>query len=366
MDDVHQERVLAVGERGDRAVIVKAPDDDLTQPWAANVVDLCPVGALLSKDFLNKARAWELDRAASICTGCSQGCNITIETRDNAVVRVKPRGNADVNAFFMCDEGRLNYRWMNRQDRLTAPMANGAAASWEQAVETAAAALKGRRAHIVASGSSSNETFFLLAALARTTGGTVRFAVPTGAEAPLPGVADLALRADRVANATGGELLGAAHATDPYAGLNAGSVLVLVDVEPGSVPASATSAPSAVIYLGAVAPGALPLLASALPVCTVAESEGTLTNLRGRVQRFFQARVAPGHARPAWHAVADLLIALGERADYITAGDVFAALVRATPAFGGMSYDALGLKGAAANTTNATAPAARAMAESRR
>ena len=64
MDDVAQEPVLNVSERGDRAVIGKFEGQDLTHPWAGNVVDLCPVGALLSKDFLNKARAWELDRTA--------------------------------------------------------------------------------------------------------------------------------------------------------------------------------------------------------------------------------------------------------------------------------------------------------------
>jgi NADH-quinone oxidoreductase subunit G len=125
MDDVHEAPVLNVSERGDRAFIGKAVDDDLTQPWAANVVDLCPVGALLSKDFLNKARAWELDRTASVCPGCSQGCNITIETRDNVVMRYKPRGNDAVNKFFMCDEGRANYRWLNRPDRIELPMVAG-------------------------------------------------------------------------------------------------------------------------------------------------------------------------------------------------------------------------------------------------
>ena len=93
MSDVAQEPVLNVSERGDRAFIGKAEGHDLTNPWAGNVVDLCPVGALLSKDFLNKARAWELDRAPTICTGCSQGCNAVVETRDNVVVRLKPRAN---------------------------------------------------------------------------------------------------------------------------------------------------------------------------------------------------------------------------------------------------------------------------------
>src|SRR6195952_4470105 len=122
MDDVAQEPVLNVSERGDRAVIGKFEGQDLTHAWASNVVDLCPVGALLSKDFLNKARAWELDRAASICPNCSQGCNSILEVRDNVVVRMRPRSNEDVNRFFLCDEGRLDYRWMNRGDRVEAPL----------------------------------------------------------------------------------------------------------------------------------------------------------------------------------------------------------------------------------------------------
>ncbi|HEY3658880.1 MAG TPA: 2Fe-2S iron-sulfur cluster-binding protein, partial [Steroidobacteraceae bacterium] len=122
MDDVAHDVVLNVSERGDRALIGKFEGKDLTHPWAANVIDLCPVGALLSKDFLNKARAWELDRAASICPNCTQGCNMMIEVRDNNVARLKPRPNEEVNKFFMCDYGRLNYRWMNRQDRAELPM----------------------------------------------------------------------------------------------------------------------------------------------------------------------------------------------------------------------------------------------------
>ncbi len=91
MEDVAHDPVLNVSERGDRAVIGKFEGQDLTHPWAGNVIDLCPVGALLSKDSLNKARAWELDRTASVCPNCSQGCNMIVETRDNVVVRLRPR-----------------------------------------------------------------------------------------------------------------------------------------------------------------------------------------------------------------------------------------------------------------------------------
>src|SRR2546427_9237545 len=78
MEDVAGEPVINVSERGGRAYIGIHPNARLDHPWAGNVVDLCPVGSLLSKDFLHRARAWELDKTASICTGCSQGCNITL------------------------------------------------------------------------------------------------------------------------------------------------------------------------------------------------------------------------------------------------------------------------------------------------
>src|SRR2546423_1307016 len=122
MEDVAQEPVLNVSERGDRAYIGVHPETRLDHPWAGNVVDLCPVGSLLSKDFLHKARAWELDKTASVCTGCSQGCNVTLDTRDDVVVRVRPRPNLEVNRYFMCAHGRMNYRWMNRGDRIEAPL----------------------------------------------------------------------------------------------------------------------------------------------------------------------------------------------------------------------------------------------------
>src|SRR5213082_853714 len=196
MDDVAHDPVLNVAERGDRALIGKFEGRDMTHPWAANVVDLCPVGALLSKDFLNKARAWELDRTASICPNCTQGCNIVMETRENQIVRMRPRPNEHVNAFFMCDWGRLNYRWMNEKERVEQPMvrkAGGglAASSWENAISAAAGALNGKKVFVAASPMLSNESLFLLSQLME--GGSGGFRVTEGEEAPLAGVEDLAL-----------------------------------------------------------------------------------------------------------------------------------------------------------------------------
>src|SRR5690348_13506257 len=200
MDDVAKTPVLNVSERGDRAYIGIAPEQLLDHPWSGNVVDLCPVGSLLSKDFLHKARAWDLDKTASICPGCSQGCNISIDTRDDIVVRLRPRPNLDVNRHFICDTGRMSYRWMNRGDRIEAQlMRDGTrylATDWDTALERLGILLRGTSgpAVILASPRASTESLGLVRRLVEGRAVAAAVQVPLGDEAPLPGVANLALR----------------------------------------------------------------------------------------------------------------------------------------------------------------------------
>ncbi len=349
MDVVAQDPVLNVSERGDRAYIGKFEGSDLTHAWASNVVDLCPVGALLSKDFLNKARAWELDRAASICPSCSQGCNVVLETRDNVVVRIRPRPNAAVNQHFACDVGRLNYRWINRRDRLEFPQVRGAqglaVAPWSDAI-TAAAALIGSAARVtvLASPALSNEALFLLHRISAQTGAAQVMTIARGPEAPLPGVKDLSLRAERAPNHTGAAMLGFIEVTAPTADLTAGDVLIVADAADAvaDVPAGVI-----VIVVGTALDGALrDAAAVALPVCTFAEEDGTFTNLRGRVQRFLQAKAPPAQVRPSYRVLGELASAVGAGAFPVLASDVFAQLAASVPALNGMTYRNLGLQGA--------------------
>jgi NADH-quinone oxidoreductase subunit G len=349
MEDVAHDPVLNVSERGDRAYIGKFEEKDLTHPWSGNVVDLCPVGALLSKDFLNKARAWELDRTASVCNGCSQGCNVIVETRDNTVVRLRPRSNEQVNAFFMCDEGRSDYRWMNRRDRLEFPSVLGARGhqqvEWDTALDAAARVLRGKRTFVLASPRLSNEALHLLGRLAARSGGGGAFRVPQGAEAALAGVEDLSLRADRAPNGRGAELAGFTRSEQPLDGLQEGDALLVAGHDLTEADAGALARAAVVVLVGTAMPQGLPRADVILPIANAVEEEGTFTNLRGRVQRFLQAKAAPGLARPSWYVLADLLGAIGEPAQYFTAGEVFTALATANPAFAGLSYDVLGLRG---------------------
>jgi len=317
MEDVAKEPVLNVSERGDRAFIGIHPEARLDHPWAGNVVDLCPVGSLLSKDFLHKARAWELDKTASICTGCSQGCNITLDTRDEVVVRVRPRPNLDINRYFICDHGRMHYRWMNRGDRIEAPLIRRdgelKAVDWNEAIDRVAGILRGasgRAVALVSPGASSEA----LAAAKRLLSGagftwTGAFQLVMGEEAPLAGVPNLALRAERAPNATGAERLGYTRDYAPALAAAKGAAVVLVLDDPDC----AVETDGALIYLGTVLAEAAACRRAdvILPIANVAEEEGTFVNRDGREQRYYQAKPAPGMAQPAAWVLGQLVSVLG-------------------------------------------------------
>src|SRR3989441_945867 len=346
MEDVAQEPVLNVSERGDRAYIGIHPGARLDHPWAGNVVDLCPVGSLLSKDFLRRARAWELDKAASVCTGCTQGCNVTLDVRDNVVVRVRPRSNLDVNRYFICDHGRMSYRWMNRGDRLEAPLVkqDGAlrAVDWDEALDRTRQLLRGAagKAVAVVSPKASTEALFLARRALAGFDWTGAFQVTMGEEAPLAGVPNLALRPERAPNVKGAELLGYANGVSSALRVAQTAAVVLVLDEP-DVPAHGAGT---LIYLGTTLPESARGAAVVLPIANMAEEEGSFVNRDGRVQRYFPAKSAPGMARPAWWVLGELLDApAAERPG--SASEAFDLLVGAVEGFAALSYATLGLTG---------------------
>ena len=106
---------LGVISRADHSVIGTFPGRPLSNPYAMNVIDICPVGALTNKDFRFKQRVWFLETFDAICNGCSKGCNIYVDHRkekykDDQIFRFRPRVNRTINGWFMCDEGRLSYK----------------------------------------------------------------------------------------------------------------------------------------------------------------------------------------------------------------------------------------------------------------
>ena len=119
--EITQTGELEVMRRGNHAEIDVFPGHTLDgNPLAGNVVDICPVGALLDKDFLHKQRVWFLSKHDSICTHCSTGCNISAEENKGKLWRVKPRSNPHVNDYWICDEGRYAFKAANDPGLLAA------------------------------------------------------------------------------------------------------------------------------------------------------------------------------------------------------------------------------------------------------
>ncbi len=121
-DKITHTHELGIIGRGDEAKVSTMPGRKLHNPYAMNLVDICPVGALTSKDFRFKQRVWFLETANSVCHGCAKGCNIYIDHHkikyeDDVIYRFRPRRNDAVNGFFICDVGRLSYKLLqnNRQ-----------------------------------------------------------------------------------------------------------------------------------------------------------------------------------------------------------------------------------------------------------
>ncbi|MEI7853964.1 MAG: molybdopterin-dependent oxidoreductase [Planctomycetota bacterium] len=112
---------LHVVNRGSHAEIDVFPTEPLNNKLASNVVDLCPVGALASKDFLYTHRVWNLKTQDSVCAGCSTGCSIHLDTNKNVVYRLRPRENPNAQGYFMCDDGRLGYHYVNSSNRISKP-----------------------------------------------------------------------------------------------------------------------------------------------------------------------------------------------------------------------------------------------------
>jgi len=220
-DEVTGTGELGIFHRGDHSEIGLFPGKTLENKYASNVIDICPVGALTDRDFRFQVRVWYLDSAKSVCNGCARGCNVEIHTsrrrphhnQGKRVARIKPRENALVNKWWICDAGRYGFDWIDDESRLIAPATREAgravATTWDAALAALGAALRRYRPEeigILASPQMSNEDLFALKRLVDQLHlANVDYRVPPAA----PGDQDdFLIRADKNPNTRGAELIG--------------------------------------------------------------------------------------------------------------------------------------------------------------
>ena len=137
-DEIAHDPVLAIEERGRRAHIVSYSNPKFDSHYSGNTADICPVGALTTRDFRFAARAWEMTNVPSVCNHCGVGCNTVLGTRAGEIKRIMPRQNEVVNEIWICDKGRFGYHFNGSPHRLTTPLVrkNGelVEATWNEAL----------------------------------------------------------------------------------------------------------------------------------------------------------------------------------------------------------------------------------------
>ncbi len=352
---------LGILARGDRSVVDVAPGEPLDNAYSMNVADLCPVGALTTRDFRFKARVWSLTSVPGVCTGCARGCNVTIDVEKDAVQRYVPRRNDEVNDTWICDVGRLSYRRIGATDRLSAvrvrqPDGALGEASFDDAIARAARAIREAVRDkgpgvvaMLASPHATNEDLFVLRRLVDGLG-----VASAGAFVPQGDRDELLVLPEKAANAVGARALGfgdGAPVLDRVRGGGVDVLLVLGHELAAAIEGDANGLAGldALILLDTHASALERAATVVFPTLHAAEKHGSLTNHAGRAQRVVPAVGPPAHAR----ADGEVLFALGRAlrlpgfAGGFDPDGIARELAAAVPGFAGLDLDALGDAGLA-------------------
>jgi NADH-quinone oxidoreductase subunit G len=350
---VHDD-VLGFVDRGSHTVLTAHPGRALDNNYSLNTVDICPVGALTSTDFRFKMRVWFLKETKSFCTSCATGCNTVIGTREDVIYRQTPRENDHVNSCWMCDYGRLNYKYLEAEDRLLEPQirSNGrlVPADWPTAIGQAAIQLKrfsGSEIAIVASGRMTNEELWLTAQLAQSLGVDLIDIVPRKEKGD-----DILLSEDRNPNTNGARLI-LGSSSEPGAKLmsiadtvRSGQLKALVILKENAMHLGLSvdqlAELHALIVMNILPNEATEKASIVLPACGFAEKRGSMINGKGRLQRLNRAIRPPGNARDDWEILRDLLQTIGGGNSLHSIEDVFRRISETVPQFAGLSLSKIG------------------------
>jgi NADH-quinone oxidoreductase subunit G len=347
--------VLGFTERGSHTTLAVHPGQRFDSNYSLNTVDICPVGALTSKDFRFQMRVWFLKETKSICTGCATGCNTIVGSRENMVYRQTPRENEAVNSEWMCDQGRLGFHYIHSEKRLTKPVARRGAETtseaWSEIIPQAAARLKEfapEQIGIVASGRLTNEEAFLVAEIRRVLGGEM---VMTDLVART-GEADGILRsADLNPNTRGVTLAGLSNQgrslADLRRSIDAGQIRALLVLHEDLIadagwPVETLEKLDVLVVQTLLQTATTDRAHFVLPGASFAEKRGSMINGAGRLQRLNRAIAPPGQAMDDWQILLKLKEALGGGNGLHTIEEVFKAMAAKVPAFAGLTLSRIG------------------------
>jgi NADH-quinone oxidoreductase subunit G len=264
--------------------------------------------------------------------------------------RYEPRENDAVNSTWMCDYGRLNYKWINGENRLREVKGSKVEGrGWNSALKAISELLnkapQGSVA-IIASARQTNEELFLLKKLA-TKLGAITDSIPRTGESD-----KLLLSADRNPNSTGARLTGICgekmgeQIPKIASGIEQGRIKTLIvfgeDVTKHGIGANLLGKLDALIVSDILPSETTKLAHYLLPGCAHVEKRGTFTNGKGRVQKFMQALQPRGDARPEWEFLHELVFNVTGQDGYATIEGLFNLMAKEVPTFKGLTWAGLG------------------------
>jgi NADH-quinone oxidoreductase subunit G len=348
MQEVAHDDVLGFLNRGSHTTLSVYPGKRLDNNYSLNTVDICPVGALTSKDFRFKMRVWFLKETMSIDVNCGTGTNILISSRENIVHRITPRDNDFVNSCWMPDSHRLNFHYLNGATRLLSPVVKGEEepAKWSRALAAAAAQLQGRdpaKTAMVVSARMTNEELFLARRLASA------LKIEDVDVLPRPQEGDgFLISADGNPNPSGAKLLGLAtgrlgHIAQGVAsGRITGLVMLGEDAVDCGIAEENLEKLEMLVVTGILENRTTPHATVLLPTSAWAEKRGTMINIKARLQRLNQAIQPPGQARDDWEVLRDLVQAVGGSNGVYAIEEIFKLMAAEVSALRGLSISRIG------------------------
>jgi NADH-quinone oxidoreductase subunit G len=382
MREIDGDAQISIQDRGNGSQIETFQEEGVHSPISGNLMDVCPVGAITTKDYRFKSRPWDNPTAVdTVCTLCSKGCSTSVWlkakpewARGPRIARVTPRFNPDVNEYWMCDVGRFDYHFVDADDRLRRPMARGGAGTlqpttWHDALlklrELTGAAGDAGKAGVrfLASAHASLEELALLGLIARGLQGSgaernvavgwrasekkqpanTRFVIPAVDAPNVRGARDLGLQA-----AAGPD--GAADLSALRKAVEAGLVTTLYVLDPGPagslgdvawiVDARRGGRIKSLVVQGVSLSGLAAEADIALPGACFVEKDACYTNDQGRVQAAAQAVAPPGDAMEDWQILVTVAVTLGVPLTYAGSKQVRAEIAAAMadrPGYAGLA-----------------------------
>ena len=346
--------------RGHELTVDTYTDRPMTNKFQGNMADICPVGAITEKEFRFKRRVWKLKKNHSICTGCSTGCNVTIEHDRNEVFRLKPHENQSVNKWWLCDEGRLTYRKMNeKKSRIHQPLGrigeNLEGISWEKAYGAIAERIRElkplpQEVLALTDTHASNEELFLIQKFLKEgfSSDNIFCPLPRWEQSESDFFINTLITTDKTPNRAGALALhikGDQKNTKLKKVIEGDLKVVFVLGNPFETELEfkeIIKLTQLVIHIGVFHNSWSDIADVVLPGQFYSEKEGTYTNKDQRVQSTEIAVKALRKTRPEWQIISELSLALGHKISFESIPQVFNAMAQEAKAFSGLSFDEIG------------------------